>query len=456
MTAQRADVVIVGAGLAGLTAARDLTAAGVEVVVLEARDRVGGRTLNHDLGDGQVVEAGGQFVGPTQDRVLALARELGVDTFPTYTAGESVYVRGGKARRFSGDIPPDLLALPDMGVAIHRINQLSAQVPVDAPWRAPHAAEWDGLTFENWLRGTTIGSGALDLVNVFLGSAYGGTARDASLLFSLWYIATLGNEDNPGTIDRAIAAAGGAQESRFIGGSQELSLRMARDLGERVVLSAPVRRIEQNAMGATVFADAGVWAADSVIVAVPPVLAARIDWDPLLPAQQQALLQRLPFGTLMKCEAIYPEPFWREAGLNGSAVFRDGSPLCSTFDNTPPSGSPGVLMGFLGGHAWRQWASRPAKERRGAVLRSFATAVGREALRPSSYFEQDWTAEPWTLGGPTSVAAPGVLTEFGGWLGRPFGRVRWAGAELSPYWNGYMDGAVRSGARAARDIIEND
>lgn len=451
----RAQVVVVGAGLAGLTAARELHAAGVDVVVLEARDRVGGRTLNHDLGDGQVVEAGGQFVGPTQHRILALAAELGVATYPTYTTGQSVYVRGSKAKRYRGDIPPDLFALPDIGVALHRIDKLSRQVPVAAPWQAARAAEWDGITFENWLRGTGIGSGALDLINVFLGSAYGGSARDASLLFSLWYVATFGDEDTPGSIERAIGTAGGAQESRFSGGSQLLSLRMAEALGDRVVLSAPVRRIEQNASAATVVSDAGRWSAESVIVTVPPVLAARIDWDPLLPPQQQALLQRLPFGTLMKCEAVYPEPFWRESGLNGSAVFRDGGSVCSMFDNTPESGGPGVLMGFLGGPAWRQWAGRPAQQRRAAVLGSFATVVGRDALRPDSYFEQDWTAEPWTLGGPTSVAAPGVLTEFGAQLGRPFGRVRWAGAELSPYWNGFMDGAVRTGAQAARDIIES-
>jgi monoamine oxidase len=446
-------VVVVGAGLAGLTAARRLVSEGADVTVLEARDRVGGRTLNHDLGDGQVVEIGAQFVGPTQDHVLALADELGVATYPGTTFGDNVYVHRGKAKRYSGDIPPDLLALPDMGVAMARLARLVPQVPVDAPWKAPKAREWDGLTLETWLTRSGVTTGALDLVNVFLSSAYGGEARDASLLFSLWYLSTFGNETTPGTLDRGIAGEGGAQESRFVGGSQLLSLRMAEQLDGRVVLNSPVRRVTQDASAVTVSTDTGSWTADQVIVAVPPVLASRICWDPLLPAEQDQLLQRLPFGTLMKCEAVYDEPFWRGDGLSGMAVLRDGSPIRSMFDSTPQSGGPGILMGFLGGKQWRQWAHRPARERRGAVLRCFAKAAGPKALEPREYFEQDWTAEEWTRGGPTSVAAPGVLTDFGPWLGRAHGRVHWAGAELSPYWNGFMDGAVRSGATAAEKVL---
>jgi monoamine oxidase len=449
----RADVVVVGAGLAGLTCARRLVAAGRDVIVLEARDRVGGRTLNHDLGDGQVVETGGQFVGPTQDRVLALAKELGVETYPATVPGDSVYVRRGKAKRFRGDIPPDLPALPDMGVAMARLARLVPTVPVDAPWTAPKALAWDGQTLETWLRRIGITRGALDLVNVFLSSAYGGEARDASLLFSLWYLATFGNESTPGTLDRGIAMEGGAQESRFHGGSQLLSLRMYDDLDGRVRLAEPVRRIAQETRGVTVTTDSAQWHAAHAVVAVPPVLASRITWDPLLPPQQDQLLQRLPFGTLMKCEAVYDEPFWRADGLSGMGVLRDGSPIRSMFDNTPPSGAPGVLMGFLGGAQWRRWAHRPVAERREAVLRCFAAVVGPRAHEPRDYVEKDWTAEPWTLGGPTSVAAPGVLTELGPWLGRPHGRVHWAGAELSPYWNGFMDGAIRSGETTAATVL---
>jgi monoamine oxidase len=453
---RRTDVVVVGAGLAGLTAARELTAAGRDVVVLEARDRVGGRTVNHDLGDGKVVEAGGQFAGPTQDHILALAKQVGVETFPAHTEGASVYVNGDRARRYRGDIPPDPLALPDLAIATRRINQLAGKIPLEAPWRAPKARAWDSMTFESWLRHTTAGTGALDLVNVLLGSAYGGSAADASLLYSLWYIAGFGNETTPGTVERGIGVTGGAQESRFAGGSQLISQRIGDELDGRVVLGAPVRAIEQDDDRVTVKSDVDTWNARHVVVAVPLALAARISWQPLLPPQQDALFSRMTFGALMKCEAVYPEPFWRADGLNGQAVFRHGSPICSMWDNSPPDGKPGVLMGFLGGPQWHAWAGRPPRERRAAVLRAFAAAVGKPALRPVEYFEQDWVGEEWTRGGPTSVPGPGVLTALGPWRDRPFGRVHWAGAEHADHWNGYMDGAVRSGETAARAVLGHE
>lgn len=447
-------VVVVGAGLAGLTTARELVAAGRDVVVLEARDRVGGRTVNHDLGNGKVAEAGGQFAGPTQDHILALAKQVGVDTFPTYNSGASVYVSGTRTRRYSGDIPPDLPALPDLGVVMRRIDQLVKKIPLDAPWRAPKARHWDSMTLESWIRHTTAGSGALDLVNVLLGSAFGGSAADSSLLYSLWYFASFGNEVTPGSLERGVAVSGGAQESRFTGGSHLISQRLGEQLDGRVVLSSPVRAIEQDGAMVTVTSDTGAWRARQVVVAVPPVLAARIAWHPLLPPQQDALFSRMTFGALMKCEAVYPEPFWRADGLNGQGVFRRDSPICSMFDNTPLDGGPGVLMGFLGGPQWHPWADRPPRERRAAVLRAFAAAVGKDALRPVDYFEQDWTTEEWTRGGPTSVLGPGVLTDLGPWRDRPFGRVHWAGSEHSDHWNGFMDGAVRSGENAARAVLE--
>lgn len=447
------DVVIVGAGLAGLTAAAKLRAGGASVRVLEARDRVGGRTLNHDLGDGRIVDSGGQFVGPTQDSVLALAREWGVATFPAFDAGLNTYLRGDRISRFRGGIPPDPAALPDLGVMMSRIDRAARSIPRSAPWSANRAAALDAQTLESWLRRASATSGGLDLLNVFLGSAFGGTAAETSALFGLWYIGGAGNEYTPGTVDRAISGAGGAQESRFVGGAQELSLRLAAHLGDDVVLKSPVRRIEQTGPQVAVCTDEGVYRAERVVVAVPPVLAAKIVWDPLLPPQQEALFERMPMGTLAKIEAVYPTPFWRDRGLSGHAVFRDATTICSMFDNSPADGGVGILMGFLGAEGWRRLAHRSPAQRRGAVLRDFAAVVGPEALSPSDWVEQDWTREEWTRGGPTSVLAPGVLSRLGRWRDVPFRRVHWAGAEHSDYWNGYLDGAVRSGTAVAGQVL---
>jgi monoamine oxidase len=448
------DAVIVGGGLAGLTAARALTRAGRSVVVLEARDRVGGRTLNHDLGGGDVTEAGGQYVGPTQNRVLALAAELGVGTYPGYGPGENVYIADGRAQRYRGDIPPDPLALPDLALLITRLDAMAAKVPVDRPWTAPNAEALDGQTVETWIRANTVNAArVLRLVDLFLAPALGSRAADVSMLFLLATIAGYGDAQTPGTLERGIGSKDAAQDSRLVGGSQQLSLRMAQDLGDRVVLQAPVRRIAQADGWVTVTAaDGRAWRGRGAVVAVPPPLAVEIDWDPLLPVEHDSLRRRMPLGTLAKCEAIYAEPFWRSAGLSGQALKLDGA-VPAMFDNTPPDGRPGVLMGFMGGRSWRTWMGRPAAERRQAVLEDFAAAFGARALAPIDYFEQDWVRERWTRGGPTSILAPGTLVDFGPALTRPVGAVHWAGTETAGYWNGYMDGAISSGERAAREVL---
>jgi monoamine oxidase len=450
---RRVDVAVVGAGLAGLTAARDLVKAGRSVVLLEARDRVGGRTLNHDLGGGQVVEAGGQFVGPTQDRILALADEVGVKTFPGYSPGDSVYIADGGAQRYTGDIPPDLAGVADLALLVTRLDQMAAQVPVDEPWNAPNAESLDAQTVETWVRANSVNTArAIQLVELFFNSAFGGRAMDASALFAIGQIAGFGNASNVGTLERGIGSKGGAQDSRFVGGSQLVSIRAAEQLGGRVALNAAVRRIDQTATGATVVSDAGSWSARRVIVAVPPPLAVEIEWNPLLPADHDTLRRRMQLGTLMKCEAIYDEPFWRKDGLSGQALKIDGT-VKEMFDNTPPSGKPGILMGFMGGHSWRLWEGRSADDRKQAVLADFAQAFGAPALKPKDYFELDWTKERWTRGCPVSALTPGTTTDFLPVLKRPFGVVHWAGTETAGYWNGYMDGAVSSGERAAREVL---
>jgi monoamine oxidase len=449
---KKVDVVVIGAGLAGLSAARELVRRGKSVVVLEARDRVGGRTLNHDLGGGKVTEAGGQFVGPTQNHIIALADQLGVKRFPGYGDGKNVYIADGERQLYGGDVPPDKTGLADLANLVVSFDSMAKQVPLDKPWTAPDADLWDSQSVETWIRAHSVNTKrAIELVDLFFNSAFGGTAADASLLFALAQIAGFGDEDNAGTLERGIGGKGGAQDSRFVGGSQLVSIKMARQLGARVKLSSPVRRIEHSGGSVAVTTDTRVFKGRHAIVAVPPQLAAEIDWHPLLPRYHDALRRRMPMGTLMKVEAVYDKPFWRADGLSGQALKIGGAPA-EMFDNTPPEGKPGVLMGFLGGAAWRKYAQVSAGTRRQAMLEGFAEAYGPAALKPKDYFEQDWTAERWSRGGPVSVLGTGVLTSFGRWLTEPWGRVHWAGTETATFWNGYMDGAVSSGLRAAAEL----
>ncbi|MGH2978763.1 MAG: flavin monoamine oxidase family protein [Solirubrobacterales bacterium] len=454
-----ADVVVVGAGLAGLTAARRIAQAGRSVTVLEARDRVGGRVLTHSLGGGDYAELGGMFFGPTQDHIKALADEVGAGTFPTFNTGNNVFWANGRRLEYPNDTPfgtapPDPVVAGDIALAVTQLDEMSQDVPVDSPWSSSSAEEWDRQTLDTWLREHTSGSAEfMAVVSAATEAIFGCEARDLSLLYTLFYIAASGNEDNPGTFERNFNTAGGAQESRFTGGAQTVPLRVASQLGKRVLLGAPVRRIEQSTTGVTVVSDAITVTGKRVIVAIPPTLAGRIHYEPPLPPLRDQLTQRMPHGTMMKFEAIYDTPFWRAKGLSGQVVSENG-PVKVTFDTSPPDGGPGIMMGFIGGHEARVWQDRSAGERRDAALENLANYFGAEALDPRQVVEFNWSTEVWNRGCPVAVLAPGTLIDFGAALRTPVGRINWAGTETSTYWNGYMDGAVRSGERAAKEVLE--
>jgi monoamine oxidase len=451
---RKVDAAVVGGGLAGLAAARRLARAGAEVCVLEARDRVGGRVLNHRVQRGVVAEIGGQFVGPTQDRVLALARSLGVDTFPTYNDGDNVLFLGGRRSLYPATpgLSPDPEYQEAFRLAVDRLDPMVAEVPVDAPWKAPRAAEWDAVTVEAFKKQSLTSEGAKKLFDVACESVFGTEAREMSLLYLLAYTAGAGNETTPGSFIRLVTTPGGAQEWRFVGGSQRIAQLLARRLGERVVLRSPVRSIEQGRGRVIVTSDRLVVEADQVVVALPPALARRIDFTPALPRAKRRLLESLVPGRLIKWEAVYDEPFWRDQGLSGQAVSEVG-PANTTFDNTPRSGSPGVLFGFVGGAQARRFAKLSRTARREAVLGNFVELFGAAAADPRASFDLNWAGEEWTRGCPVGHQGTGALSRYGPALRKRTGRIHWAGTETADYWNGYMDGAVRSGRRVTEQAL---
>ncbi len=458
--AREADVIIVGAGIAGLTAARKLVQAGLSVLVCEARNRVGGRTWSHEVAPGVIAELGGTWVGPTQDHVIKLVGELGLHLFDQHHEGETVYVSRGERETFKdrpplGTVPPDPLIIPDMAVAATWINHIAKSIPVGKPWLAQDAEALDRQTLETWLRARTLN--LLDQTAQNLSAAFeavfGAEAREISALFALHYIACAGTEGTPGNLERLLNTRNGAQEQKIVEGAQAISTRIAASLKERVLLSNPVRRIVQDGRGVTVIGERATVRGRHVIVAIPPSLAGRIHWDPLLPAERDLLTQRLGFGWLIKCEALYDTPFWRKDGLNGSAVVTAG-PARSVFDVSPPDGSRGMLLGFVGGEGARQFSNRP-DAMRAAVIENFVSCFGPKAREVREWYVADWGREEWTRGCPTAIAPPGLLTAFGPALTAPIGRIHWAGTETAGYWTGYMDGAVRSGERAAQEVLSD-
>ncbi|HEY8001680.1 MAG TPA: FAD-dependent oxidoreductase [Solirubrobacterales bacterium] len=450
MEERHADVVIVGAGLAGLAAARSLRAAGRDTIVLEARDRVGGRTLNEPIGDGKIVEIGAQWVGPTQDRVLALIGELGLETFPTYVAGKNIFERGGRLGRYSGTIPrANPIGLAEVGLAIRRLNSMAAAVPPEAPWRAPKAARWDSETFATWMRRNVRTEVARDILRLAIIGVWAAEPRDVSLLHVLFYIRSAGS------LEILTDAEGGAQQDRIVGGSQLISLQMAEQLGPAVVqLGTPVRAIRHSHAGVTVVSDRLTVDAKRAIVAVPPTLAGRIAYDPPLSAIRDGLSQRMVQGSVVKCMAVYERPFWRRRGLSGAVTSVTG-PVSVGFDNSPPDGSPGVLLGFLEGRAAREAADLTRDERRELVAECFGRFFGPEAADPIDYVDRAWGADEWSRGCYGGFMPPGAWTDHGPALREPIGPIHWAGAETALVWNGYMDGAVGSGQDAARAAIES-
>ena len=440
------DVVIVGAGLAGLTAARELTGAGLDVQVLEARDRVGGRTLNHSVGERpeDVVELGGQWVGPTQLEVMALAEELGLETYPTHDEGKNLFeAKLGKVKSYSGTIPMlGPLVMADYGRADLRLKRLIKKVSPEAPWEASKAEELDGQTFETWIRGATRTTTAREAIAMACHAVFAVEPSEISLLHVLFYAASAGGWDD------LLDTDGGAQQDRIVGGSQLISLRMAEELGDRVQLSTPVRSIRTEGDGVV----AGEVRARRVIVALPPALAGRIEYDPVLPAARDQLTQRMPMGSVIKTMSIYDEPFWREEGLSGSAVSLPG-PAQVIFDNTPPNGVPGVLLGFLEADDARVLGRISEAERRDAVTGGLARIFGPRAANPSGYVEKNWSAEPYSRGCYAGVLGPGAWTSYGTWLREPIERIHWAGTETATRWMGYFDGAVQSGKRAAAEVM---
>jgi monoamine oxidase len=438
------DVAVVGAGLAGLTAARAVRAAGRSVLVLEARRRVGGRNFDHPLGEGKVAELGGQWAGPGQVRVLALARELGIATFPTYSGGKSVYYRSGQLHTYSGDVPPaNPVSLVELEAAMLALNNMAASVPADRPWTARQAASWDQQTIATFIGEHLQTDEARALTTLAVNGVYGEQASEISLLDLLSAITGVGGDIN--------TLVGSAQSIRFVGGPQQLSVRLARQLGNAVRLGTAVIAIDRDAR-VTLHTASERFRARRAILTPPKPLIGRIGYSPPLPPGHDQILQRQPMGSVIKVNAIYPTPFWRELGLNGAAT-SDTGPIRITYDNSPPDGRPGILVGFMEGNDSRAFYGASPAARRQAALDSFARYFGEPARHPIGYVDLAWAEEPYTRGAYGSFNPPGVLTSLADTAVQQVGLLHFAGADFSPLWPGYMDGAIRSGERAAREAL---
>jgi putrescine oxidase len=442
-----ADVVVVGAGIAGLTAATRLAEAGREVVILEARDRVGGRVLNVEIG-GQANELGGQWIAPYQHRAKALLEELRIGLFPSFRDGSHVYLDpAGTVHHYEGhDAPLGAAADRAFAAADSKLDTMAKELDPELPWAHPNAAEWDAVTFEAWLQAEVTDELARDLLRSWLAGGFlTKPAHTFSLLQGLWVIAGAGGTYELFEPDQCLAY-------RVVGGSQLLPLRLAERLGDRVRLDAPVCGIEWQ--DARVEVDAGRLHASgrAAIVAVPPNLTGRIRFQPAPPGWRMRLEQGISQGVVIKILAVYDHPFWREDGLSGQG-FAPYRLVRELYDNSPPSGEPGVLCTFLAGENAEAASRLDPDARRAAVLEGFADYLGSHAREAIDYHEVDWSAEEWTQGAYAATFGVGGLTRFGADLRRPIGPIHWACTDIAGVGHMHMEGAIRSGEAAATAVL---
>ena len=444
---QEADVVVVGAGLAGLVAATDLVAAGRGVVVLEARDRVGGRLLNVEIG-GQPNELGGEWIAPYQSDMHALLAELGIELFHSYREGDHLYIDAdGKLHRYHGDDDP----LPEGSArayeaAVAKLDALVTELDPEAPWQHRRAAELDAITFEQWLAAEVDDTLARDLLRAFMAGGYMTKPADTfSLLSALGTVAGAGSVANLFEPDLCL-------HSRVVGGTQLIPLRLAERLGDRVVLDAPVRTLRWAADGVEADAGSVVVRARAAIVAVPPNVAGLIRFEPSLPAWRMRLHQAMTQGDVIKVLAVYDEPFWRTEGLAGEG-FAPYQLVREVYDNTPPAGRPGVLCTFLAGEKAQAAERLDEDERHRLVLEGLARFFGPRALAATEVIERDWSQEEWTRGAYAATFGIGGLSRHGPDMTRPVGPVHWACTDLAGVGHMHMEGAIRSGRTAARAVL---
>ncbi|MDQ1454744.1 MAG: monoamine oxidase [Actinomycetota bacterium] len=444
-----ADVCVVGAGYAGLTAAWRICQGARSVVVLEARDRVGGRIWTQHLSDGSPVDRGGAWLGPKHDAIFALAREVGASTYKTWVKGSHLLIDGDRTRRYTGLIPKiSPLAVVTIALAQARLDRMAKKVPLETPWTAKRAAEWDTRSVAWWIERAGIQSGiGRDLFEMAVRGLFTGDLNDTSFLHLLFLVRA------HGSINTLFSIEGGSQENMVEGGAGSIAQRVADDLGDAVRLRVPVRSIAQRDDHVVVEAGDITVSARHAVVTVPPALALGIAFDPVLPDDRLTLYRNAVAGPESKTLVVYDEPFWRADGFSGQTS-EPGSASEVTLDASPASGTPGVIASFAFGPVAARFDALDPTDRRRAVLDALTRRLGPRAASPAEFIETAWWSEEWTRGCSMAHLPPGILTRYGRLLREPFGRVHWAGTETSTTSHGAIDGAVRSGERAAAEILD--
>jgi len=444
------DVIIVGGGFSGIAAARSLHRANKKFLLLEARERLGGRTYTRYFPDGKYADLGGQWIGPTQDRMYELANEHQVEWYETYNEGKNILDLNKVIRSYTGLIPRmDVASLINIDYLLKKLERMAREVPLESPWSAPRAGQWDRVSLEDFVRKHCYTQSCYKVVRAGLETVYACELNEVSLLHALFYIRSGTNLNN------LLSIQDGAQQHRIKGGMQTLANRIAAPFSDLIHYNSPVKRIIQAESMVTVEGDHFSHQARHVIVAIPPVLISSIEFSPELPIHKSQVIGKLSMGIVGKVIGIYDRPFWRDLGYSGQVVADEHAPFQTLFDASPADSRYGVLLAFCIADRARTFFSHEADTRKTQALSYFARYFGEEASRPVEYVDHCWANEPWSKGCYAGLYPTGAWTNFQDTLAQPTGRIHWAGTETSKVWYGYIEGAVRAGERAVNEIFMN-
>lgn len=437
------DVVVVGAGFAGLSAAEKLVGLGHSVLVVEGRDRVGGRVLTGEIA-GVPVDFGGTWVSPKHTAIRGLAERYGCTITPQFSSGKNTLWMAGRRRTYRGTIPPvSPAAVVNMAKVQMAMEKLMRSIDPVAPWNSPNAAALDAISFGQWLGQQRATAPTRALMNVISRVQWGASVDDLSMLSVLGYICGAGG------FDHMLDVENGMQQDRITESTQEIAKRVAAHLGERVKLSAPVRRIMQGDTGITVHTDSASITAKYAIVTAATMHRKDIEFEPALPERAVSLSKLWKLGGLSKAYLAYDTPFWRGDGVSGEGLSDSGT-VFITFDVGPDDG-PGVLLAFCDPVTFDGFDVQNRKQR---VTRQMVDLYGPQAQNPIDYVDHCWLEEEFGSGGPNPALPPFALTSYATALTEPHGRVEWAGTETAGESSGSMNGAVITGVQAAERVAE--
>jgi monoamine oxidase len=447
----KVDVCVIGAGLAGLTAAFRLKRAGAEVAIFEARERVGGRAFTQHVDDGGWMELGAQWIGPTQDRIAALIKELGCETYRSPNFGKTLQLGLFDKRKYHRLTPNDerYPGASIVNAGFDKLDNLAKSINSERPWEVHNAEILDSTTLHQWLKRNIRHKDARQFVGTEVCSIVCANAEEISLLHTLFLIKSCHG------LDMLFGDEGSAQQDCLIGGTQRIAQQLAQRLGGVIRFGEPARRIKWSDTSAIVSSDKTNIETRHVIVAVPPSIAGALDYEPSLPTSRVQVTQRWPQGVTIKVQMVYNEPFWRRCGLNGASYDYE-SVLTETADSSVPEAYSrlGILSGFVYCTNARNLATLTAEQRKKVLLLEASKRFGPKAMEPIGYVEANWSIEPWTRGCPSGFLTPGATVLFRSAVRDSVGPMHWAGTETATIWPSFMEGAVTSGERAADEILQ--